>query len=318
MGSLCRGADAGLLSRRRPTATRPFAPPAGDDPLPRDRTCPLASRRRLGPAHGRRRRVRADDVVRRQVSLARHRAAPRACEPSPPSCRLRPREAPGTAAPSPPHASHRRRRARLPAEKRTRIPPPLQRYPGATQPDQDDVQIISAKAPLVPDDAGGAPASAKPVALVQGSPATIDGLIGGGGDADVYSFTAAANQSVRIGLELTTRSPLFASGRTNLDSEISVYGPGPAGPLVANLTNDDGVLSGVLPPVVLPAAVRGLARRAPRARPAWRAKQHRRGPGRGRWYQAAGPPIQPSHTLHPCPHPHRHLNPHSNPHPCDK
>lgn len=108
--------------------------------------------------------------------------------------------------------------------------------------------------PLIADDAGDATSAARPLA-VPAAPGSVtsDGLLGPG-DVDYYSFSAAAGQSVRVTLQLTPPSPWNNLGRTNLDAEVDLLGPG--GALIANWTNEYGVLSGTLQPRPLPASVR--------------------------------------------------------------
>ena len=110
---------------------------------------------------------------------------------------------------------------------------------------------------LLADDAGNTISAAKPISPTSGS-ATIDG-VAGPGDVDYYSFPAAAGQSVRVTLDLATRSPTAEAWepnngvRTNLDSEVTIWSA--AGASLFTLTNDNGILSGTLDPKALPGAV---------------------------------------------------------------
>ena len=142
------------------------------------------------------------------------------------------------------------------------IPPPectCSRYRGATN-TEDDVAIIAQKCPLLPDDVGDSIDTAKPLPQL---PASFEGLIGFGGDKDVFSFRASRGARVTVTLALVAPyySPGYSSsgnaattgasqGRSNLDAEVSLLNR--TGHVLRTWLNGAGLLSGVLAPSVVP------------------------------------------------------------------
>ena len=136
------------------------------------------------------------------------------------------------------------------------------RYLGATKA-EDDVAIIAQKCPLLPDDVGDSTDTAKPLPQL---PVSFEGLIGFGGDADVFSFQA--NRNARVTVTLSLAAPYSRGGasgsasqaRSNLDAEVSLLNS--TGHALRTWSNDAGLLSGVLTPVInaLPYQVRYVLR----------------------------------------------------------
>ena len=86
---------------------------------------------------------------------------------------------------------------------------------------EDDVVIIAKSCPLIPDDVGDTTDQAKPLALS----VAFSGLIGFGGDVDVFSFHGSAGKQLLVTLSLVNDfSPraLLYYQRTNLDAEVTL------------------------------------------------------------------------------------------------
>ena len=139
----------------------------------------------------------------------------------------------------------------------TRTPPPAcarGRYRGVTK-TEDDVAVIALKCPLLPDDVGDSIGTAKPLPQL---PTSFQGLVGFGGDADVFSFQAGRGARVTVTLSLVAPYSYrdssgggaadLAAGeaRSNLDAEVSLLNS--TGQVMQTWTNNAGLLSGALSP----------------------------------------------------------------------
>ena len=127
--------------------------------------------------------------------------------------------------------------------------PRARRYPNATN-TEDDVAIMARALALAPDDAGNTIARATPLGLYE----PFQGLVGFGGDVDVFSFQGASGRQMLVSFSLVKDYATQASQfyqRTNLDAEVTLYGA--AGNVLQVWSNElNGVFSGffLTPPLL--------------------------------------------------------------------
>lgn len=114
-------------------------------------------------------------------------------------------------------------------------------YKGATN-TTDDIAIISSHLPFVADDVGNTLATAQPIA----TPGSFSGLVGHGGDVDVFSITVPPGSPKRLNLSLALL-PAYSNGthtfpRSNLDAEVLLNDS--AGALLETWSNTYGLFQG--------------------------------------------------------------------------
>ena len=134
------------------------------------------------------------------------------------------------------------------------IPLHNDRYTNATNL-EDDIAIIARTCALVPDDVGDATSQAKPLALSE----PFEGVIGFGGDVDVFSFSGTAGKQLLVTFSLVNDfSPrdLLYYQRTNLDAEVALLNG--TGGVMRALSDErtPGVFSGFFFTGPLPYSVR--------------------------------------------------------------
>lgn len=91
----------------------------------------------------------------------------------------------------------------------------------------------------------------------------------GPSDVDYYRFSAAEGQYIKLKFDVAAKSTAWTAllygltprSRTNLDAEAAIWAPG--GAVLANYTNDAGLLEQIADAKRLPASVRGRARLGP-------------------------------------------------------
>lgn len=113
------------------------------------------------------------------------------------------------------------------------------RYKGATN-TSDDIAVINTHLDFVKDDVGNTSATALALSL----PGNFSGLIGYGGDVDVFSITVPGSKRLNLSFALL---PVYSNGtnefpRSDLDAELLLNTS--AGALVEMWTNPYGLLQG--------------------------------------------------------------------------
>ena len=110
---------------------------------------------------------------------------------------------------------------RLPLHALPYVPTTNRRYVGATN-TEDDVAILGSKLGLRPDDVGDTLDTATALSL----PANFSGMVGLGGNADVFKFQVPT--SARVVATLSLLDPFVrwgeaeGRGRSNLDAELAL------------------------------------------------------------------------------------------------
>lgn len=132
----------------------------------------------------------------------------------------------------------------------------LRRYPFAGN-HEDDIAIIAKWCSLGADDVGNTQEGARPLALSE----WFTGVVGFGGDVDMFAFNAPASKQLVITLSLVNDyapSDTQYFQRTNLNAELALQNA--SGHVLQTWDSTTrGILSGVLVTKPLPYAVRGEA-----------------------------------------------------------
>jgi hypothetical protein len=139
------------------------------------------------------------------------------------------------------------------------------RYLYASEPDQDDLNIIARKVPWVQDDVGGVPSSAYRLSNSSNAGGqSFVGIISNSSDVDVFRFLSDAGDiTVTLLLASATtdlRRTKDVWERTNLNASVVISKAD--GTLVRRLAASDGLFRGTVAGVTLPTAVSLLCTRA--------------------------------------------------------